>query len=210
MSGTQISQRKSKFDSAWFLLVARELKFRWTFKWTEVGKRKRKQDTTVRYNTKQSIFTTKPRRCSLFPHFFRWIWSIFFLVPEAQADVGSPGLHNCERDVLALAWPESHGFGPLSGGFGSIKREARPKCLALAWPGLALAQAVAFPVNLARDLTKTPRCLLQSSHGGPKAMAFWPGFGLNNVQARPKATPGQDSGLALALVPKPKSHGFLA
>ncbi|KAJ6505900.1 hypothetical protein C8R47DRAFT_138754 [Mycena vitilis] len=42
-------------------------------------------------------------------------------------------------DVLALAWPGSHGFGPLSSGFGSSIPEARPKLLALAWLGLALA-----------------------------------------------------------------------
>ncbi|KAJ7827974.1 hypothetical protein B0H14DRAFT_3719740 [Mycena olivaceomarginata] len=41
-------------------------------------------------------------------------------------------------------------------------------------------------------------------------MAFWPGFGLRDSQAEPKATPGQDFGLALALVPKPKRQGFLA
>ncbi|KAJ6451740.1 hypothetical protein C8R45DRAFT_946027 [Mycena sanguinolenta] len=43
-----------------------------------------------------------------------------------------------------------------------------------------------------------------------KAMAFWPGPGLGDCQARLKASPGQGFGLALALVPKPKSHGFLA
>jgi hypothetical protein len=49
-----------------------------------------------------------------------------------------------------------------------------------------------------------------------KAMAFTresrviSGFGLRNRQAGPKANPGHSFGLALALVPKPKSRGFLA
>jgi hypothetical protein len=47
-------------------------------------------------------------------------------------------------DGLALAWPESHGFGPALPGFGSEKSQARPKVLALAWLGLALAWAMAF------------------------------------------------------------------
>ena len=50
-------------------------------------------------------------------------------------------------DVLALAWPESHGFGPACVGFGLMKCQARPRCLALAWPGLALAQAMALMNN---------------------------------------------------------------
>ncbi|KAJ7226603.1 hypothetical protein C8J57DRAFT_1252535 [Mycena rebaudengoi] len=49
-----------------------------------------------------------------------------------------------------------------------------------------------------------------------QAVPFWQrmrrnfGFGLAKSQARPKANPGQTFGLALALVPKPKSRGFLA
>jgi hypothetical protein len=39
-------------------------------------------------------------------------------------------------DVLALVWPESHGFGLALGGSGLEKIQARP--------GLALAQAMAF------------------------------------------------------------------
>ncbi|KAJ7783513.1 hypothetical protein DFH07DRAFT_764027 [Mycena maculata] len=35
--------------------------------------------------------------------------------------------------------------------------------------------------------------------GGSKAMASWPGFGLRDRQARPKAKAGQNFGLALAL-----------
>ncbi|KAJ7758796.1 hypothetical protein DFH07DRAFT_772369 [Mycena maculata] len=46
--------------------------------------------------------------------------------------------------------------------------------------------------------------------GGSKSMASWPGFGLRDRQVRPKAKAGQNFGLALALVPKPKSPGFLA
>ncbi|KAJ7663356.1 hypothetical protein DFH06DRAFT_1128674 [Mycena polygramma] len=82
----------------------------------------------------------------------------------------------------------------------------------LAWPGFGPSHGFSgeFGPRLNQDTTPVPVELLQCSYGGPKAMAFWPGFGLNDVQARPKATPGQDSGLALALVPKPKSHGFLA
>ncbi|KAJ6605589.1 hypothetical protein DFH09DRAFT_1067845 [Mycena vulgaris] len=45
---------------------------------------------------------------------------------------------------------------------------------------------------------------------GSKATAFWPGFGLSEYKAGPKAISGQHFGLALALVPKPKSRGFLA
>ncbi|KAJ7161645.1 hypothetical protein C8R46DRAFT_1037845 [Mycena filopes] len=40
-------------------------------------------------------------------------------------------------DVLALAWPESHGFGLALPGFGLANSEARPK--AKAKPTLALA-----------------------------------------------------------------------
>ncbi|KAJ7458778.1 hypothetical protein B0H11DRAFT_2199365 [Mycena galericulata] len=46
------------------------------------------------------------------------------------------------------------------------------------------------------------------SRGGPEALAFWPGFGLREGQARPKAPSGQDFGLALALVPKPWLFGL--
>jgi hypothetical protein len=53
-----------------------------------------------------------------------------------------------DSDVLALAWPESHGFGSAWSGFGSLKSQARPKHLALAWLGLALAWAMAFPSSL--------------------------------------------------------------
>jgi len=42
-------------------------------------------------------------------------------------------------DVLALAWPESHGFGLALGGSGLEKSQARPGLLAWAWLGLALA-----------------------------------------------------------------------
>jgi hypothetical protein len=47
-----------------------------------------------------------------------------------------------------LAWPESHGFGLALSGFGSLKSQARLKYLALAWLGLALAWAMAFPSSL--------------------------------------------------------------
>ncbi|KAJ7497882.1 hypothetical protein B0H11DRAFT_1909860 [Mycena galericulata] len=50
----------------------------------------------------------------------------------------------------------------------------------------------------------------REQRGGPEALAFWLGFGLKVGQARPKAPSGQNFDLALALVPKPKSHGFLA
>jgi len=47
-------------------------------------------------------------------------------------------------DVLALAWPESHGFGLALCGSGFQKSQARPALSAWAWPGLALAQAMAW------------------------------------------------------------------
>jgi hypothetical protein len=51
-------------------------------------------------------------------------------------------------EVLALAWPESIGFGLAWSGFGSLKSQARPKHLPLAWLGLALAWVMAFPSSL--------------------------------------------------------------
>jgi hypothetical protein len=51
---------------------------------------------------------------------------------------------------------------------------------------------------------------ITAHRGGPEALAFWPGLGLRDGQARLKAMLGQNFGLALASVPKPKSHGFLA
>ncbi|KAJ6514672.1 hypothetical protein DFH09DRAFT_1099509 [Mycena vulgaris] len=50
----------------------------------------------------------------------------------------------------------------------------------------------------------------RNDENGSKATAFWPGFGLSECKAGPKAISGQHFGLALALVPKPKSRGFLA
>ncbi|KAJ6507846.1 hypothetical protein C8R47DRAFT_1065869 [Mycena vitilis] len=44
--------------------------------------------------------------------------------------------------------------------------------------------------------------------GCPKAMAFWLGFDLKYIGARPKAMPGQNFGLALALVPGSLASGF--
>ncbi|KAJ7161711.1 hypothetical protein C8R46DRAFT_1037914 [Mycena filopes] len=41
-------------------------------------------------------------------------------------------------DVLALAWPESHGFGPALPGFGLDNSEARPKAKAKPTPGFGL------------------------------------------------------------------------
>ncbi|KAJ7176543.1 hypothetical protein C8R46DRAFT_1029875 [Mycena filopes] len=41
-------------------------------------------------------------------------------------------------DVLALAWPESHGFGPALPGFGLENSEARPKAKAKPTPGFGL------------------------------------------------------------------------
>jgi hypothetical protein len=58
-----------------------------------------------------------------------------------------------------LAWPESHGFGPALSGFGSLKSQARPKHLALAWLGLALAWAMAFPSSLYLHENKGMECL---------------------------------------------------
>jgi hypothetical protein len=46
-----------------------------------------------------------------------------------------------------LAWPESHGFGLALCGFGLVKLQARPKHLALARLGPALAWAMALPSN---------------------------------------------------------------
>ena len=50
-------------------------------------------------------------------------------------------------DVPALAWPGSPGFGLAFLGFGFSKSQARPSGLALAWLGLALAQARAFSMR---------------------------------------------------------------
>ncbi|KAJ6549215.1 hypothetical protein DFH09DRAFT_1070333 [Mycena vulgaris] len=86
-----------------------------------------------------------------------------------------------------MAWPGSRGFGPAWSGFGPLW-----------WENIVYA---------GQNDEKWLKCFMCIACS--KATAFWPGFGPSECKAGPKAISGQHFGLALALVPKPKSRGFL-
>jgi hypothetical protein len=60
-------------------------------------------------------------------------------------------------DVLALAWPESHGFGPAWGGFGPEKCQARSTShgFGLAWPSFGLGLGLSTKKNTTQIICVT-------------------------------------------------------
>ncbi|KAJ7235214.1 hypothetical protein C8J57DRAFT_1248556 [Mycena rebaudengoi] len=120
------------------------------------------------------------------------------------------------------AWEETGGGGGVaedwlgmgsSLGWGLASCEELGVVMVWLWLGLKAMALTRLCLALAR---KNPRPGQRFSQIWDEystiseAMAFWPGFGLGYSQTRPKANPGQTVGLALVLVPKPKSPGFLA
>ncbi|KAJ7148271.1 hypothetical protein C8R46DRAFT_1044818 [Mycena filopes] len=68
----------------------------------------------------------------------RWVFNTVRTCRSVEFMVIAFSIECRTSDVLALAWPESHGFGPALPGFGLENSEARPKAKAKPTPGFGL------------------------------------------------------------------------